>query len=124
MLSESQKQFIFKRTLFQKITGYISWSIGVSTAAAWGLMYFFKPEMVNPKAVLALLKEKSNSGIDLTQLTDVAVMAVTGATAISALFVLIILMSFMMNAWGKKEKQYLDIIAQLEKKAHKPKASL
>ena len=115
MLTETQKQFIFKRALFQKISGYISWSIGGSAAAAWGLIYLFKPEMVSPDAVLALLKEKSVRGIDLTQLTDVAVLAVTGATAISALFVIIILLAFVMNSWGKKEKQYLDIIAHLEK---------
>ena len=115
MLTETQKQFIFKRSLFQKISGYISWSIGFSTAAAWGLMYWLKPEMVNPQAVLALLKEKSDSGIELTQLTDIAVLAVTGATAISALFVIIILIAYTMNSWNKKEKQYLDIIARLEK---------
>lgn len=115
MLTETQKQFIFKRTLFQKISGYIAWSIGFSTAAAWGLIYWFKPELVNPQAVLGILKEKSDSGIDLTQLTDVAVLAVTGASAISALFVLIILIAFTMNSWSKKEKQYLDIISQLEK---------
>ena len=115
MLTETQKQFIFKRSLFQKISGYVSWSIGFSTAAAWGLMYWFKPELVNPQAVLALLKEKSDSGIDLTQLTDIAVLAVTGATAVSALFVIIILLAFIMNAWNKKEKRYLDIIACLEK---------
>lgn len=115
MLSEAQKQFIFKRSLFQKISGYITWSIGLSTAIAWGLMYWLKPEMVSPQAVLALLKEKSNNGVDLSQLTDVAVLAVTGATAVSALFVIIILLSFGMNSWNKKEKQYLQIIATLEK---------
>ncbi|MCW8931769.1 MAG: hypothetical protein OQL19_16240 [Gammaproteobacteria bacterium] len=115
MLTETQKQFIFKRSLFQKISGYITWSIGFSTAVAWGLTYFFKPELVNPKTVLALLKAKSDSGIDLTQLTDIAVLAVTGATAISALFLVIILIAFIMNSWSKKEKQYLDIIEQLEK---------
>lgn len=115
MLSEAQKQFIFKRSLFQKISTYISWSIGVSSAIAWGLMYWLKPEMVSPQAVLALLKEKSDSGIDLTQLTDVAVLAVTGATAVSALFVIIILLSFGMNSWHKKERQYLEIIATLKK---------
>ena len=115
MLTETQKQFIFKRTLFQKISGYISWSIGLSATAAWGLMYWFKPEMVSPQTVLALLKAKSDSGIDLTQLTDIAVLAVTGATAISAIFVIIILLAFIMNSWNKKEKQYLDIIARLEK---------
>lgn len=115
MLTEKQKQFIFKRTLFQKISGYVTWSIGLSTAAAWGFIYWFKPELVNPQAVLGLLKEKRDSGMDLTQLTDIAVLAVTGATAISALFVLIILIAYIMNSWSKKEKQYLDIIAQLDK---------
>lgn len=115
MLTETQKQFIFKRSLFQKISGYIAWSIGFSTAVAWGLMYWLKPQMVNPQAVLALLKEKSDSGMDLSQVTDIAVLAVTGATAISALFVMIILLAFIMNSWSKKEKQYLDIINSLEK---------
>lgn len=115
MLTEIQKQFIFKRSLLQKISGYIAWSIGFSTAAAWGLMYWFKAEMVSPQAVLALLKEKSDSGIDLTQLTDIAVLAVTGAAAISGVFVIIILMAFIMSSWSKKEKHYLDIIASLEK---------
>lgn len=114
MLTETQKQFIFKRSLFQKISSYISWSIGLSTAAAWGLMYLFKPEMVSPQAVLALLKAKKDSGIDFTQLTDVAVLAVTGATAISAVFVMIILIALIMNSWNKKEKRYLEIITQLE----------
>ncbi len=114
MLSESQKQFIFKRSLFQKISGYLTWSIGFSTAAAWGLVYWFKPEMVDPQAVLALLKDKSSSGVDLTQLTDIAVLAVTGATAVSALFLLIILLAFIMSSWNKKEKKYLEIIASLE----------
>ncbi len=55
MLTQAQQQFIFKRTLFQKISGYIVWSIGVTTALAWGLMFLLKPEMVNPQAVLALI---------------------------------------------------------------------
>ncbi len=118
MLTEKQTQFIFKRTMFQKISAYISWSVGFSTAAAWGIIYWFKPEMVSPQAVLALLKEKSSNGIDLTQVTDVALLAVTGATAISVLFVLIILLAILMTSWSKKEKQYLDIIAQLEKGSH------
>ena len=115
MLTETQKQFIFKRSLFQKISGYLAWSIGFSAAAAWGLMYWLKPEMVSSQAVLALLKEKSDSGLDVSQLTDIAVLAVTGATAISALFVLIIFMAFIMISWNKKEKQYLAIIDSLEK---------
>jgi len=115
MLTETQKQFIFKRSLFQKISAYIAWSIGFSTAAAWGLMYWLKPEMVSPQAVLSLLKEKSDNGLDLTQFTDIAVLAVTGATAISALFVIIILLAVILNSWNKKEKQYLEIIDSLEK---------
>lgn len=115
MLSETQKQFIFKRTMFHKISGYLTWSIGLSTAVAWGLVYWFRPEMVNPQSVLALLKDKSNSGVDLTQLTDIAVLAVTGATAISAFFLMIILLAFAMNSWNKKEDKYLEIIASLEK---------
>ncbi|MCU7834308.1 MAG: hypothetical protein KZQ83_03560 [gamma proteobacterium symbiont of Taylorina sp.] len=115
MLSESQKQFIFKRSLFQKISGYLSWSIGFSTAIAWGLIYWLKPEMVNPQMVLALLQEKRDSGIDISQLTDISVLAVTGATAISAFFVMIIILVFAMNSWNKKEKQYLEIISSLEK---------
>ncbi len=58
MLTETQKQFIFKRSLFQKVSGYTAWSVGVSSAVAWGLMYWLKPEMVNPQAVLSLLKAK------------------------------------------------------------------
>ncbi|MCU7799416.1 MAG: hypothetical protein KZQ70_04530 [gamma proteobacterium symbiont of Lucinoma myriamae] len=115
MLTETQKQFIFKRALFQKISGYIAWSIDFSTVVAWGLMYWLKPQMVSPQAVLALLKEKNDSGLDLSQLTDIAVLAVTGATAVSALFVMIILLAFIMNSWSKKEKQYLEIINSLEK---------
>ncbi len=115
MLSEKQKQFIFKRSLFQKISGYLSWSIACSAAIAWALMYWLKPQMVNPQAVLAMLKEKNDSGVDLTQLTDISVLAVTGVTAISALFLMIIVLAFAMNSWNKKEKQYLDIIADLEK---------
>ncbi len=116
MLSETQRQFIFKRTLFQKISGYIAWSIGTSTALAWGIIYWFKPEMVSSQAVLALLKEKTDSGQDLTQLTDIALLAVTGATALSALFVLVIVQTVIMNSWNKKEKKYLDIIDSLQKK--------
>jgi len=115
MLSKTQKQFIFKRTLFQKISGYLTWSIGFSTVVTWGLVYWFKPEMVYPQAVLAMLKDKKDSGIDLTQLTDIAVLAVTGATAVSALFLLLIILAFIMNSWNKKEKQYLKIIERLEK---------
>lgn len=115
MLTEAQKQFIFKRSLFQKISAYITWSIGLSSAIAWLLVFWLKPEMVSPQAVLALITEKRNSGIDLTQLTDIAVLAVTGATAVSAIFVVLIVMSFLMNSWHKKEKQYLEIIARLEK---------
>lgn len=115
MLSEKQKQFIYKRSLFQKISGYLTWSIGLSTLAAWGLIYWLKPEMVNPQAVLAMLKEKNDSGVDLTQLTDISILAVTGVTAVSALFLMIIVLAFAMNSWSKKEKRYLDIIAGLEK---------
>lgn len=115
MLTQAQQQFIFKRTLFQKISGYIVWSIGVTTALAWGLMFLLKPEMVNPQAVLALIKSKHDSGIDLTQLTDIAVLAVTGATAVSAVFVSILLLVFVMRAGNKKEQQYLEIIAALKK---------
>lgn len=114
MLSEAQKQFIFKRSLFQKISGYLTWSIGLSAAVTWGLVYWFKPEMVNPQTVLSLLKDKSNSGVDLTQLTDIAVLAVTGATAVSVLFMMLILLAIVMNSWNKKEKQYLQIIASLD----------
>lgn len=115
MLSEAQKQFIFKRTLFQKISSYITWSIGLSTAAAWGLMYLLKPEMVNPQAVLILIKEKNESGVDFSQISEIAIMAVTGATAISVVFLIIIFLAVLMSGWNKKEKQYLDIIANLEK---------
>ncbi|MDX2505399.1 MAG: hypothetical protein QNL62_13110 [Gammaproteobacteria bacterium] len=115
MLSETQKQFIFKRSLFQKISGYLIWSIGFSALAAWGLVYWFRPEMVNPQAVLALLKDKSNSGVDLTPLTDIAVLAVTGSTAVSALFLMIIILAFVLNSCNKKEKQYLGIIDSLNK---------
>jgi len=115
MLTETQKQFIFKRSMFQKISGYLAWSIAFSTALAWGLMYWLKAEMVSPQAVLALLKEKKDSGLDLSQVTDIAVLAVTGATAISALFATIILLAFIMISWNKKEKQYLEIIDSLEK---------
>ena len=115
MLSEAQKQFIFKRSMFQKISSYVTWSIGISTATAWGLMVWLKPQMVNPQAVLALLKEKNNNGIDLSQVTDISILAVTGATAVSAVFFIIIFISVLMSAWNKKEKQYLDIIENLEK---------
>jgi predicted metal-binding membrane protein len=116
MLTETQKQFIFKRSLFQRVSGYIAWSIGVSTAVAWGLMYWLKPEMVNPQAVLAILKAKKDSGVDVSQLTDIAVLAVTGASAISAVFILLVLLAFMISSWAKKEKRYLDIINHLEKR--------
>lgn len=115
MLSETQKQFIFKRTLFQKISGYLTWSIGVSTAIAWGLIFWLKPEMVDPQTVLSLLKEKREIGVDLSQLTDISILAVTGVSAISALFFMIIIMALFMVSWNKKEKQYLDIIHALEK---------
>ena len=115
MLTETQKQFIFKRSLFQKVSGYISWSIGFFTAVAWGIMFWLKPELVSPQAVLALLKEKTDNGQDLTQFTDIAVLAVTGVTAISALFIMIIFIAFIMSSWSKKEKQYLEIIQSLEK---------
>jgi len=117
MLSQAQQQFIFKRSMFQKISGYIVWSLGLTTLLAWGMMFLLKPEMVSPKAVLAIIKTKSDSGIDLTQLTDLAVLAVTGATAISAVFVSILLLVFVMRSCNKKEQQYLEIIAALEKTA-------
>ncbi|WP_198266374.1 hypothetical protein [sulfur-oxidizing endosymbiont of Gigantopelta aegis] len=116
MLTETQKQFIFKRSLFQKVSGYTAWSVGVSSAVAWGLMYWLKPEMVNPQAVLSLLKAKKDSGIDMSQFTDIAVLAVTGASAVSAVFILLILLAVMLNSWAKKEKRYLDIIKHLESK--------
>jgi len=115
MLTEKQKQFIFKRSMYQKISTYIAWSVGFSTALAWALIYWLKPEMVSSQAVLAILKDKSDKGLDLTQLTDISVLAVTGASAVSAVFVLVIMMSFMMTAWNKKEKQYLAIIDSLKK---------
>jgi len=114
MLSQKQQQFIFKRALFQKISSYLSWSIGVSGLLAWGLMYWLKPEMVDPQTVLDLLKEKKQSGLDLTPLTDISVLAVTGATAVSVVFVMIIIIAFIMNAANKREKQYLDIIKNLQ----------
>ena len=117
MISETQQQFIFKRTLFHKISGYLTWSIACSTIAAWGLIFWLKPQLVNPQTVLALLKEKQASGVDLSQLTDISILAVTGVTAISALFFMLIVLTLAMNSWNKKEKQYLDIIASLEKKA-------
>ncbi|MBE9526513.1 MAG: hypothetical protein IME94_06000 [Proteobacteria bacterium] len=115
MLSEVQKQFIFKRTLFQKVSGFLTWSIGCSSAIAWALIYWLKPEMVDPQTVLQLLKEKKASGIDLSQLTDISILAVTGVTAISALFFMMIVLALLMYSWNKKEKQYLDIINSLEK---------
>ncbi len=92
MLSQAQQQFIFKRTLFQKVSGYIVWSLGLTTVLAWGLMFLLKPEMVSPQAVLTIIKAKTDSGIDVTQLTDIVVLAVTGATAISAVFISILLL--------------------------------
>ncbi len=108
MLSETQQQFIFKRSLFQRVSGYISWSIGLSALAAWGLIYWLKPVLVSPDALLAQLKAKS---LSYQQLAEIAV---TGSSAISALFFIIMFVAFMMYFWGKKEKQYLDIIKQLE----------
>ncbi|MCK5697227.1 MAG: hypothetical protein KAI02_03640 [Gammaproteobacteria bacterium] len=119
MLTKTEKQFIFKRSLFQKVAGYIAWSVGVSTALAWGIMFWFKPEMVNSQAVLALLKEKTANGYDLTPVTDIAVLAVTGATAMSVMFVLIILIAVILNSFVKKEKMYLSIIAHLEQELEK-----
>ena len=109
MLSDAQQQFIFKRTLFQRVSGYISWSIGLSAFAAWGLIYWLKPELVSPDALLEQLQAKT---ITFAQLAEIAL---TGSSAISALFFIIIFVAFMMYFWGKKEKQYLDIIKQLEK---------
>ncbi len=117
MLSQAQQQFIFKRTLFQKVSGYIVWSLGLTTVLAWGLMFLLKPEMVSPQAVLTIIKAKTDSGIDVTQLTDIVVLAVTGATAISAVFISILLLVFVMRSCNKKEQQYLEIIAALEKSA-------
>ncbi len=115
MLSDAQKQFIFKRTMFQKISGYLAWSIGLSSSIAWGFIFWFKPEMVNPQAVLALLKTKTDNGVNMTQVTDLAILAVTGATAISALFFFVLLMSFVLYSSSKKEQEYLSIIEHLEK---------
>ena len=115
MLSQSQKQFIYKRSLFQKIAAYLSWSIGISAAITWGLIFWLKPQMVDPQAVLALLQEKNESGVDLTQMADISILAVTGVTAISALFFMIIILAMFMLVWNKKEKQYLEIIRCLEK---------
>jgi len=119
MLTETEKQFIFKRSLFQKVAAYIAWSVGASTALAWGIMFWFKPEMVNSQAVLDLLKEKTANGHDLTQVTDIAILAVTGATAMSVMFVLIILIAVVLNSFTKKEKTYLSIIEHLEKELEK-----
>ena len=118
MLSETQKQFIYKRSLFQKISAYLTWSIGFSSAITWGLIYWLKPEMVDPQTVLLLLKKKNESGVDLSQMTDISILAVTGATAISALFFMIIILALSMHFWSKKEKQYLEIISCLEKKSN------
>ena len=113
MLSESQKQFVFKRTLFHKISNYLTWSIGCSTIITWGLIYWLKPEMVNPQAVLELLQEKKESGVDLSQITDISILAVSGVTAISALFFLLIVLTLIMNSCNKRERQYLEIITSL-----------
>ena len=115
MLSESQKQFIFKRSLFHKISGYLVWSIGLSTAAAWCVMWWLKPTMVNPQAVLDLLKTKKDAGIELSPVTDIALLAVTGSTAVSAFFVILLVLVFFMRNWNKKEHQYLEIIEHLQK---------
>ncbi len=119
MLTEIEKQFIFKRSLFQKVTAYIAWTVGASSALAWGIMFWFKPEMVNPQAVLNLLKEKTANGQDLTPVTDIAILAVTGATAVSVMFVLIILIAIILHSFTKKEKIYLSIIKHLEKELEK-----
>lgn len=114
MLTETEKQFIFKRTLVQKVTPYVVWSIASFTALAWGLMYWLKPETVSSQAVLDLLAEKTKSGQDLTQMTDIAVLAVTGATTLSAVFLFIILLAIVMNFFHKKEQRYLSIISKLQ----------
>ena len=108
MLTDSQQQFIIKRSLFQRISAYTSWSIGLSAFAAWGLIYWLKPELVSPNALLGQLKAKTMTFQELAEI------AVTGASAISAMFFIIIFIAFMMYFWGKKEKQYLDIIKQLK----------
>jgi len=110
MLTDKQHQFIFKRSLFQRMSAYISWSIGLSALAAWGLIYWLKPVLVSPDALLAELKAKTMTYQELAEI------AVTGSSAITAVFFIIIFVAFMMYFWGKKEKQYLDIIKQLELK--------
>lgn len=109
MLTSTQKQFIIKRSLFQRVSAYLCWSIGLSTLAAWGLIYWLKPVLVSPEALLDQLKAKTMTHQQLAEI------AVTGSSAISALFFIIIFIALMMYFWGKKEKQYLDIIKQLDK---------
>ena len=106
MLTEMQRQFIFKRSLFQRVSGYISWSIGLSALAAWGLIYWLKPVLVSPQVLLQQLKANTLSQQELAEI------AVTGTAAISALFIFIIFYALSMLLWSKKEKKYLDIIEQ------------
>ncbi len=106
-LSLQQKQFLYKRLFFSSITSIAAWGIVTSTIVAWSLLYWLKPTLVSSSHVLKLLTDKAISFITLAEL------AVTGASAVTAIFVLLVFFALMMLSFGKKEKQYLDIIDTL-----------
>ena len=98
MLTDRQQQFILKRSLFQRVSAYISWSIGLSALTAWGLVYWLKPVLVSPEALLGQLKAKT---MTYQQLAEIAV---TGSSAVSALFFIIIFIAVMIYFWGKRSR--------------------
>ena len=108
MLTQTQQQFIFKRTMFQRLSGYFAWSIGLSGLAGWGLIYWLKPALVSPGVLLELIKAREVSQLQLAEL------AVTGTAAISALFFAIVFIALMLFSWSKKEQKYLQIITALK----------
>jgi len=108
-LDERQQVFLIKRRFFHAVGIYTAWTLGIFAVVAWGVLYLFKPVLVNPAHILQLMRDKQ---IDFLSMSEIAV---TGAAAVSALFFILVVLSWVLNQSSRREKNYLEIIEQLQK---------
>ena len=111
-LSNEQNQFLIKRQFFYSITRFTAWGIMISSIAAWAILYWLKPTLVDSSHLLNLLAEKQITFLQLAEL------AVTGASAVSAIFFLFIFIAGMLFSSAKKEQQYIEIIEKLKNQSN------
>jgi len=111
-LSNEQNQFLIKRQFFYSITRFTAWGIMISSIAAWAILYWLKPTLVDSSHLLNLLAEKQITFLQLAEL------AVTGASAVSAIFFLFIFIAGMLFSSAKKEQQYIEIIEKLKSQSN------